>query len=133
MDSGVGDYHVLYGNSDISGGGKDFWAESSLKISPIEQVIELKKLDTYELPFSHRSIDVVKDIIRIPQQNNGVLSGKTGTGTINHHNIRGWFVGYEGKTEHRYYFATYIQGSEHANGKKAREITLKILKNENLY
>ncbi len=124
---------IDYGNTDISGGVKDFWAESSLKISPIEQVIELKKLDTYELPFSHRSIDVVKDIIRIPQQNNGALSGKTGTGTINHHNIRGWFVGYEGKAEHRYYFATYIQGSEHADGKKAREITLKILKNENLY
>ncbi|HBE80000.1 MAG TPA: BlaR1 family beta-lactam sensor/signal transducer [Firmicutes bacterium] len=122
-----------YGNVDISGGIKNFWVESSLKISPIEQVIELKKLDTYELSFSHRSIDIVKDIIHIPQPNNGVLSGKTGTGTVNHHNIRGWFIGYVGRPEHRYYFATYIQGSEHADGKKAKEITLKILKNKNLY
>lgn len=121
-----------YGNVDISGDIKNFWVESSLKISPIEQVIELKKLDTYELPFSHRSIDVVKDIINIPQQNNRALSGKTGTGTVNQHNIRGWFVGYVGKTEHRYYFATYIQGSD-ADGKKAKEITLKILKSKNLY
>jgi bla regulator protein BlaR1 len=120
-----------YGNVDISGGIKNFWVESSLKISPIEQVVELKKLDTYELPFSHRSIDVVRDVIHIPEQNNGVLSGKTGTGTINHHNIRGWFVGYVGKTKHRYYFATYIQGSDHADGKKAKEISFKILKNKN--
>jgi bla regulator protein BlaR1 len=128
----IGLKRINYGNADISGGIKNFWAESSLKISPIEQVIALKKLDTYELPFSHRSIDVVRDVIYIPQQNKGVLSGKTGTGTVNHHNIRGWFVGYVGKPEHRYYFATYIQGGD-ADGKKAKEITLKILKNKNLY
>ncbi|HYH04205.1 MAG TPA: BlaR1 family beta-lactam sensor/signal transducer [Bacillota bacterium] len=123
---------MAYGNADISGGVKDFWAESSLKISPIEQVLELKKLDTYELPYSHRSIDEVKEIIHISQSGQGTLSGKTGTGMVNQQNSRGWFVGYVGKTEHRYYFSTYIQGSD-ADGKKAKEITLKILKNKNLY
>jgi bla regulator protein BlaR1 len=122
---------IDYGNADISGGVKDFWAESSLKISPIEQVIELKKLDTYELPYSHRSVDGVKDILHISQPSQGALSGKTGTGNDNQQNMRGWFVGYVGKTGQRYYFATYIEGSN-ADGKKAKEITLKILKGQNL-
>jgi bla regulator protein BlaR1 len=122
---------MAYGNADISGGVKDFWAESSLKISPIEQVLELKKLDTYELPYSHRSIDGVKEIIHIFQPDQGGLSGKTGTGTVNQQNIRGWFVGYLGKLGQRYYFATYIEGSD-ADGKKAKDITLKILKGKSL-
>jgi beta-lactamase class D len=38
---------------------------------------------------------------------------------VNHENIRGWFVGYGGKQEHRYYFATYIQG-RNADGEKSQ-------------
>jgi bla regulator protein BlaR1 len=123
---------MSYGNGDLSGGLKNFWVESSLKISPIEQVIELKKLDTYKLPFSPQNINTVKNIIKISQYHDAILSGKTGTGAVNRHNIRGWFVGYVVKKERRYYFATYIQDSHHADGRRAKEITLKILKSKNL-
>lgn len=122
-----------YGNVDISGGIKDFWLESSLKISPIEQVEELKKFDTYQLPFARRNIETVKRVIKISNHNGITLSGKTGTGTVNQHNIRGWFVGYVVKKGNRYYFATHIQDSKRADGRKAKEITLKTLASKNLY
>ena len=44
-----------YGNVDLSGGINEFWLESSLKISPIEQVKILEKLYTYKLPFSRHA------------------------------------------------------------------------------
>ncbi len=36
---------IRYGNEDISGGITSFWLESSLKISPLEQVILLRDFD----------------------------------------------------------------------------------------
>lgn len=121
-----------YGNDDISGGIHDFWIESSLKISPLEQVDLLKKLYTYDLPFSRRNIDIVKKLIRISEQDNVVLYGKTGTGNVNGNNRNGWFVGYVERNGKVYIFATNIQGQERADGANAKTITLSILKEKNI-
>lgn len=48
---------IGYGNADMPGGLADFWLDSSLKISPLEQVEMLKKQYSYDLPFSHRNIN----------------------------------------------------------------------------
>ncbi|HWR40746.1 MAG TPA: BlaR1 family beta-lactam sensor/signal transducer [Patescibacteria group bacterium] len=121
-----------YGNGDLSGDMKDFWVESSLKISPWEQVELLRKLYTYELPFSRRNIDIVKNIIKVPEQGTATLSGKTGTGIVNGHSVNGWFVGYVENAGKVYVFATNIQGKERADGVNARNITLSILKDKNI-
>jgi bla regulator protein BlaR1 len=118
---------INYGNNDISGGVSDFWMDSSLMISPFEQVHLLKKLYGYQLPFSRKNINYVKQIIRVAKYNQALLSGKTGTAIINNHSNYGWFVGYVEKEKNVYYFATQIQRHEGADGKKAREITLEIL------
>lgn len=120
-----------YGNQNISGK-KDFWNESTLKISPIEQVELLRKLYLYELPFANSNVDTVKSIMKVLEQDSIVLSGKTGTGIIDNKSINGWFVGYLEKDRQVYIFATNIRGKDNADGKNAREITLSILQDKDI-
>ena len=51
---------IGYGNRDISGGLTRFWLQSSLKISPREQVGLLRALFNGSLPFAAEDIAVVK-------------------------------------------------------------------------
>lgn len=120
-----------YGNQNISGK-KEFWNESTLKISPIEQVELLRKLYLYELPFAKSNVDTVKSIMKVLEQDNIVLSGKTGTGIIDNKSINGWFVGYLEKDSQVYIFATNIRGKDNADGQNAREITLSILQDKDI-
>jgi beta-lactamase class D len=53
---------IAYGNRDISGGITQFWQQSTLKISPKEQVDILKNIFEYNVPFSKRNVDILKKI-----------------------------------------------------------------------
>lgn len=121
-----------YGNVDLSGGINEFWLESSLKISPIEQVKILEKLYTYELPFSRRNIDIVKKTIKLSDQDKITLYGKTGTGIVNGNQLNGWFVGFVESKGKVFAFATNIQGKVWTDGATAKTITLSILKDKNI-
>ncbi|MDK8640736.1 BlaR1 family beta-lactam sensor/signal transducer [Niallia taxi] len=141
LDQEVGDKHlqayfnkVNYGNKDMSGGLDTYWMESSLKISPIEQVILLHELSENKFGFKTENVEAIKEAMLIDDQKDKRLYGKTGTGTINGKNINGWFVGFVKKGEHSYYFAINIQnqGTE-ASGSKAMEIAKQILKDKNIY
>lgn len=128
-----------YGNKDISGGLTKFWLQSSLKISPREQVDMLRKFYDYQLPATKRNIDIAKDVITLSNEGSTKLSGKTGSGgkSLNDKYINGWFVGYVEKDKYVYIFATNIEAvassNKSAGGKEAKEITLKILKDKKLY
>lgn len=130
---------INYGNRDISGGITKFWLQSSLKISPREQVDILRKFYDYQLPFSKRNIDIVKKIIVLSEDNGAKLSGKTGSGSKPDSDkyINGWFVGYVEKDMDVYIFATNIEANgtsdKNAGGQEAKEITLKILKDKSLF
>ena len=121
-----------YGNVDLSGGINEFWLESSVKISPIEQVKILEKLYTYELPFSRRNIDIVKKTIKLSDQDKITLYGKTGTGIVNGNQLNGWFVGFVESKGKVFAFATNIQGKVWTDGATAKNITLSILKDKNI-
>ena len=134
---------VDYGNKDISGGITQFWEQSSLKISPREQVEILKRIYTYQIPISKGNIDIVKRILVLSKENGATLSGKTGSGLkgigsfipqgTEDGYIIGWFIGYVERDNNVYYFATNIEGEKDAYGGKAKEITLKILKDKKLF
>lgn len=117
-----------YGNEDISAGIKKFWLQSSLKISPREQVEMLIKFFKNDLPFSKRNIDIVKKIIVLSDENGKILSGKTGTGVVKEKAVSGWFIGYIEANDNVYFFTTNIQSKDGAFGYKAKEITMEILK-----
>lgn len=124
---------IDYGNNDISAGITKFWAQSSLKISPIEQVDILKKIYNYDVPFTKGNIDVVKDILKIARSKDSILSGKTGTGGTNNKSINGWFIGHIAKGDNQYIFAVNIEGEDKADGVNARRIALSILKDKGLF
>lgn len=124
---------IGYGNQNLSGGPGQYWLESSLKISPIEQVQLLKAFYTNQHGFQDKNIQAVKDAIKLESKDGSLLSGKTGTGTVNNKDTNGWFIGYVETKEDTYFFATNIQNEDNSNGSKAAEITLSILRDKGIY
>jgi len=118
---------IGYGNQLIEGDLSSYWINSSLKISPIEQVELLKKLYYNDFGFSPENIKAVKDSIRLYSTDSGTLSGKTGTEEINGYNTSGWFIGYIEQNDHTYFFATNIQNETLASGPLATKLTFSIL------
>ncbi len=119
-----------YGNKDISqwrGNGSNpkeelngFWLNSSLKISPKEQVEVLKNIFEYETDFSAEDITLLQELMKSDVDN---VYGKTGSGSNN-----SWYVGYFEYEEKNIYFATFIKDNE-TSGIKAKDITMSIIEN----
>ncbi len=122
-----------YGNEDLSGGLNTYWMESSLRISPIEQVQLLRELYSNESPFSQQNEEAVKAILLLSEHDGIQLYGKTGTGIIDGKTTRGWLVGFVVNADDTFLFATNIRGDDQAGGSKASEITLSILQDKGLY
>lgn len=125
---------VHYGNEDLSGGITKFWLESSLKISADEQVDFLYRFHTEQLPFSKRSLKIVKEIMTISETDGKIFRGKTGTAGNPYKDIAtlGWFVGTVTNEDKAYIFATNIIGGTNPSGRTARRITVDILKSMRL-
>lgn len=118
-----------YGNSDTTGGIDMFWLTGGLRVTPMQQIDFLKRLHDEKLPFSKRSIGIVKKIMIRDSTEMYILRGKTGWGIQNGLNI-GWFVGYIETAEGVYYFANCIQTTDdHLNKfQEARiDIVYKVL------
>ncbi len=124
---------IEYGNEMISGDLSSYWLESSLKISPIEQVELLTKFYKNQFDFDPENINAVKDSIRLSSSETGTFYGKTGTGRINGQDVNGWFIGFIETAGGTYFFATNIQNDVNATGSNAAEITLTILSDRNIW
>jgi beta-lactamase class D len=105
-----------------------FWLHGALRISADEQVVLLKRLYRNDLPFSQRSMTMVKDMMIVDAAQTYRLSGKTGAGQVGADDI-GWFVGYVEEQGHVYFFAANIGGpNAEATGVKAKEIAQAVLR-----
>ena len=124
---------IGYGNENVSGDLSTYWLESSLKISPVEQVELLMKLQNNSLGFSSENINAVKESIRLSSSDNGTLYGKTGTGRVGGQDVNGWFIGYIEIVNNTYFFATNIGADNNATGSNAAEITMSILSDMNIW
>lgn len=120
-------YEIGYGNRDLSGELSSYWLESTLKISPVEQVKLLASLYCNDFAFNPEHIQAVKDSIRLSSSSSGTIYGKTGTGRINGLDINGWFIGFIESPDHTWIFATNIKADHSATGSNAAEITMSIL------
>lgn len=118
---------IGYGNENTKGGLSSYWMESSLKISPIEQVELLRKLSENSLGFGAQTVNAVKDSILLSSSKAGNLYGKTGTGCIDGMDVNGWFVGYVEAPDNTWFFAANIAANDDASGSSAAEITRRIL------
>lgn len=97
-----------YGNADTSGGIDQFWLTGGLRISPKEQIDFLRRLHDNELPFSQRSMDIVKNAMIAKDTLDYVLRGKTGWGIHGNQDV-GWYVGYLETKGKVYYFVNCVQ------------------------
>lgn len=118
---------IGYGNHDLSGGVTDFWLESSLKISALEQVELMKRLYENEFHFREENVQAVKDALMLSSSEQAVLYGKTGTGAIHGESVNGWLVGYVEAVDNTWFFAVNVQGEKEAGSLKASKIARDIL------
>lgn len=118
---------VGYGNCDMSGG-SDFWMEDSLKISPMEQTDILRSLYFNEYGFSDETVQTVKDAMELSDG----FYGKTGSGMVNGKEVNGWFVGFVEKDGNQWFFALNLNDNDGANGLKAAETAVEILKDRGI-
>lgn len=100
-----------YGNTDLSGGIDKFWLSGGLRISPQQQIDFLKRLHDNKLPFSQRSMDIVKEIMISKDTLDYVVRAKSGWGGHDNKDI-GWYVGYLETKDNVYYFANCLQSVE---------------------
>lgn len=124
---------IGYGNKNMSGDFSTYWMESSLKISPIEQVELLAKLQNNSFGFAPENINAVKDAICLSSSDAGTFYGKTGTGRVDGQDVNGWFIGYIKTADNTYFFATNIGADSDATGGNATEITMSILSDMNIW
>lgn len=124
---------IGYGNENISGDFSTYWMESSLKISPIEQVELLTQLQNNNFGFAPENINAVKDAICLSSSDAGTFYGKTGTGRVDGQDVNGWFIGYIETADNTYFFATNIGAESDATGSNATEITMSILSDMNIW
>ncbi|TKD72351.1 class D beta-lactamase [Pseudalkalibacillus hwajinpoensis] len=113
---------LSYGNKDSSGGIDHFWLDSSLEISPLEQVDFIEKLVKEELPMDQTVMKTVKRMMIQEETDDYTLYGKTGTRLSD--SGLGWFVGFIETGDRSYVFATKIDGS----GSEAKTITTDLLR-----
>ncbi|HVR20884.1 MAG TPA: penicillin-binding transpeptidase domain-containing protein [Polyangiaceae bacterium] len=98
-----------YGNRDISGAIDTFWLTGGLRITAIEELDFLRRLDTGKLPVSPRTLDIVRDVIALDVGESHVLYGKTGLVSPPEVDAEvGWFVGFVALEKRSVYFATLV-------------------------
>ena len=97
-----------YGNRNINGNIDSFWLDGEIRISPEEQIEFLRMLYLEELHFSSRSMEIVKEILVLEEQENFRLSAKTGLG-LRVDPIVGWWVGYVEADDNVYFFVINIE------------------------
>jgi beta-lactamase class D len=118
-----------FGNMNTEGVPDRFWLEGALRISANQQLDFLRNFDSYALPVSKRSVDIVKDIIVLEKTGKYILSGKTGGGILSDSEYIMWLVGFVKKEDKTYYYALNFTTSNFNKKSSARlDITREILK-----
>lgn len=123
---------VGYGNQKI--GSKEdidkFWLEGELRITPSEQIQFLQRLYKNDLPFSKRSLSIVKDIMTVEKTPDYTLRAKTGLVGFGNKTMPqiGWIVGYLEKGKNVYFFATNIDIRSDKDAPKRMEVTRRCFK-----
>lgn len=121
-----------YGNQNINGQIDMFWLNDTLRISARQQIAFLQQLHNNTLPFSQRTIDIVKEVMVNERRGNAVLRAKTGWGDTEQKQI-GWWVGYVEKGGEVWYFALNIDLNTDEDGAKRKTIVRRILADRGIF
>ncbi len=116
-----------YGNRKTNNFGVDYWNKGDLRVTPREQIEFLIRLYENRLPFSPRSISIVKEIMINEKTDKYILRAKTGWSNAYTPQV-GWFVGYVERGKEVYFFAAEIDIKKDEDAAKRQEITKNILR-----
>ena len=105
-----------YGNTLITPELTSFWLKGDLRISALEQIEFLNKIEKHQLGLRQETYQTLMDIFEERREGNVKLYGKTGWGVQDGQDI-GWFVGFAQWGKNRYLFATVLTAPEEAYGK----------------
>ncbi len=99
-----------YGNQDMSGGIDRFWLSGGLRISPVEQVVFLRKLYQGNFRITPSTRATLLEVMLLEESNGIMLRGKTGTGTSDTGTSLAWLVGFVEKSDAVYAYALLLEG-----------------------
>lgn len=108
-----------------------FWIESSLLISPKEQVEVMARIFGDDTDYSEETLNHLKQVMLVSEQTTADISiyGKTGMGMDNGIVVDSWFTGFAETSDQRIYFCVYLgeTADQDVSSAKAREIAIKII------
>lgn len=111
-----------YGNKDVLGdpgksnGLTQSWVNSSIQITPEQQVQFLQKMTDLQLPVSSKAFEMTKNILFIQELPGGWnLYGKTGNGRYKGELQQGWFVGWIEKGQRKIVFVHHVADESKQN------------------
>lgn len=134
---------LQYGNCDISDWNGElntnnhnpaltgFWIESSLLISPKEQVEVIERIFGDNTNYSEETRNQLKQVMLLsePNESDILIYGKTGMGKNYGIVVDSWFTGFADTPEKRIYFCVYLGETENkdVSSAKAREIAVETV------
>ncbi|HIX81940.1 MAG TPA: hypothetical protein H9980_08230 [Candidatus Erysipelatoclostridium merdavium] len=134
---------LKYGNCDISDwSGKlntnndnplltGFWIESSLLISPKEQVEVMEHIFGDDTDYSQETVEQLKQVMLLSELNDEdtLIYGKTGMGKDYGITVDSWFTGFCESGDKKVYFCVYLgkTDGQSVSSTKAKEIAINIV------
>ena len=108
-----------------------FWVESSLMISPKEQVEVMERIFGENSDYSEETQNELKQVMLVSEQDRSDISiyGKTGMGKTEGVVVDAWFAGFAESTEGNIYFCVYLgrTDSMDVSSLLAREIAIRLV------
>ena len=108
-----------------------FWIESSLMISPKEQVEVMEHIFGEDSDYSEGTLNELKRVMLVPDQEGTDISiyGKTGMGKADGIVVDAWFTGFVENTEGNLYFCVYLGRTDGRNvsSSLAKEIAIRLV------
>lgn len=108
-----------------------FWIESSLMISPKEQVEVMERIFGENSDYSEETQNELKQVMLVPEQDRADISiyGKTGMGKAEGVVVDAWFTGFAESTEGKIYFCVHLGRTDGVNVSSplAKEIAIQIV------
>lgn len=107
-----------------------FWIESSLLISPKEQVEVMEHIFGDHTDYSEETLEQLKQVMLLSGQSQADISiyGKTGMGKSHGIVVDVWYTGFAETADKRIYFCVYLGETDNkdVSSAKAKEIAVKI-------
>ncbi|NBJ95154.1 class D beta-lactamase [bacterium 1xD42-62] len=108
-----------------------FWIESSLMISPKEQVEVMERIFGADSDYSEETQYELKQVMLVPKQESADISiyGKTGMGKTDGIVVDAWFTGFAESEEGNIYFCVHLGRTDgmDVSSLRAKEIAVQIV------